>query len=407
MRGARVRPSAGHGEESAGDMEAVNPDHSMEKDKRMEKALEEAEEKFRHIFENAMEGIYQAGTDGRFISANPALARLHGYSSPSELIEAVGTIRDDLFIDPERHKELIGLLKKHNAVSDFEALMRRKDGSTHWVSMNVRAFRDDRGWILFYEGTMVDINERKEAERALAESEERYRTVIERSNDGIAIISRGRYVYVNSRLVKMFGYDSPDQVVNKPVTLLVHPDDREKVTENYDRRTKGQSVPQGYEFRGITRSGGMMYIDLSAAEVIYQNRPVVLIFLRDVTKRKRAEEVFIQSHRQLEQLNRAKTKAVDHISHELKTPLAVIQGNVRVLRRRLEHVAGKDAYKETLEAIERNLERLFDMQRDTDEILRTSRELEAGSLPDELDRLKVRLADLGETPPDVDACWQG
>ena len=108
----------------------------------------------------------------------------------------------------------------------------------------------------------------------------------------------------------------------------------------------------------------------------------------------------------MEQLNRAKTKAMDHISHELKTPLAVIQGNVRVLRRRLEQVAGEDIYKAMLAAMERNLERLFHMQRDTDEILMTSRELEAGSLTDELDRLKERLADLGKVSPEIDACWQ-
>ncbi len=292
-------------------------------------------------------------------------------------------------------------------MSEFEARMRRKDGSEHWVSTNVRVFRDDRGRILFYEGTMVNITQRKEAEHALAESEERYRTVIEHSNDGIAITVHGRHVYVNSRFVEMFGYDSPDQVVNKAITLIVHPDDRERVMEINTRRSKGQPVPARYEFKGLTRSGGAIYVEVSAAEVTYQNRPVVLIFLRDVTERKRAEEVFLQSHRQLEQLNRAKTKAVDHISHELKTPLAVIQGNVRVLRRRLEQAAGEDTYKETLDAMERNLERLLHMQRDTDEILRTSHELEAVSLSDELDRFKERLADLGEVSPEMDACWQG
>jgi len=385
---------------------APSPAHSMERDKQIEKALHEAEEKYQHIFENATEGIYQAGRDGRFTSANPALARLHGYSSPSELIEAVKTIRDDLFSDPNRHTELIDFLKKHNAVSDFEARMRRKDGSEHWVSMNIRVFRDEHGRILFFEGTMVDISERKEAERALAESEERYRTVIEHSTDGIAITHHGRHIYVNSRFVKMFGYDSADEIVNKPLALIVHPDDRERVMNIYTRRVTGQLVPSVYEFKGITRSGGVIYVDISAADVTYRDHPVGLIFLRDVTERKRAEEVFLQSHRQLEQLNRAKTKAVDHISHELKTPLAVIQGNVRVLRRKLEGIIGQDAYEETLQAIDRNLERLFHMQRDADEILRTSRELEAASLPDELDRLKIRLEDLGETPPEIDGCWQ-
>ncbi len=381
--------------------------HTMERDTQIEKALKEAEEKYRHIFENAVEGIYQAGTDGRFTSANPALARLHGYSSPAELVASVHSIRDDLFSDPERHKEMIRRLLADNAVSDFEARMRRKDGSEHWVSMNVRVFRDENGKILFYEGTMVDITERKEAEHALAESEERYRTVIEHSNDGIAIVLRGRHVYVNSRFVKMFGYDSPEEIINKSIALIVHPDDRERVMEINARREKGQQVPLRYEFKGVTRSGGTIYIEVSATEITYPNRSVLLIFLRDVTERKRAEEVFLQSHRQLEQLNRAKTRAVDHISHELKTPLAVIQGNVRVLRRKLEQTVGEDAYKETLKAIERNLERLFHMERDTDEILMTSRELEAVGLPDELDRLKERLADLGEVSPELDSCVQG
>ena len=316
------------------------------------------------------------------------------------------SIRDDLFSDPALHKEMIRRLLTDNVVSEFEARMRRKDGSEHWVSMNVRVFRDDHGRILFYEGTMVDITERKEAEHALAESEGRYRTVIEHSNDGIAVATGGRHVYVNSRFVEMFGYDSREEIINKPITLIVHPDDRERIVEINARRTKGQPVPPRYEFRGITRSGGTIYIEISAAELIYRDRPETLIFLRDVTERKRAEEVFLQSHRQLEQLNRAKTKAMDHISHELKTPLAVIQGNVRVLRRRLEQVAGEDIYKAMLAAMERNLERLFHMQRDTDEILMTSRELEAGSLTDELDRLKERLADLGKVSPEIDACWQ-
>ena len=379
----------------------------MKRDRQIEKALQEAEEKYRHIFENAMEGIYQAGTNGRFTNANPALARLHGYSSPAELMEAVRSIRDDLFSDPARHREMIRLVLAHNAVSDFEARMRRKDGSEHWVSMNVRVFRDGDGRILSYEGTMVDITERKQAEHALAESEERYRTVIEHSNDGIAIVLGGRHMYVNSRFVTMFGYDSPDQFVDKAISLIVHPDDKERVTEINARRSKGQPVPPRYEFKGITRSGGTIYIEVSATEVTYRDRPVLLVFLRDVTERKRAEEVFLQSHRQLEQLNRAKTKAVDHISHELKTPLAVIQGNVRVLRRKLEQTAGDGTYEEMLKAIERNLERLFHMERDTDEILMTSREVEAVSLPDELDRLKERLADLGEVSPEIDACVQG
>ena len=251
----------------------------------MERALREAEEKYRHIFENATEGIFQASTAGRFTSANPALARLHGYDSPSELIEAVSSIRDQLFQDSERHSELIRLLLESDAVTNFEARMRRKDGSEQWVSMNVRAFRNDEGRIVFYEGTMEDITLRKEGERALAESEERYRTVIEHSNDGIAFARGGIHEYVNPRFVAMYGYDSPEEIVGKPITLIVHPDDRERVLDIHARRWKGQPVPARYEHKGITRAGATIYVEVSAAGATYRNEPILIVFQRDISER--------------------------------------------------------------------------------------------------------------------------
>ena len=303
----------------------------------MKKALYEAEEKYRHIFENATEGIFQASTEGRFTSANPALARLHGYGSPSELIDAVTNIRDDLFCEPDRHMELIRLVKEYDTVSNFEACMKRRDKSDHWVSINVRAFRSDEGRILFYEGTMRDITTRKEAQWALAESEERYRTVIEHSNDGIAFVRGGKLEYVNPRFVAMFGYDSPDELVGKQIALHVHPDDRQEGARYPCPPAEGASRPGEVrvpgDYAGRERS--------STSRCLPRGSPTAtswssFSFLRDVSERKRAEKVFLESHRQLDQLNRAKTKAVNHISHELKTPLAVIQGNVRVLRRKLQ-----------------------------------------------------------------------
>ncbi len=373
--------------------------------KEAEEALQAAEQKYRDIFENATEGIFQIGRDGKFLSANPALARLHGHASPEILMREVGHVRDDLFINPDDHGRLLALLKQHGRVQNFEVRMKRKDGAVHWISINVRTVYDKQGRVAFHEGTMRSISKRKAAEEALAESEKRYRTVIERSNDGIAIAHKGIHEYVNQRFVEMFGYDSAEEVVGHPISQIIHPDDVERVMEIHARRWRGEAVPPRYEFRGLTRSGATIYIEVSSAGITYRNHPVLLVILRDMTERKHAEEVLLQSHRQLEQLNRVKTKAVNHISHELKTPLAVIQGNIRLIRRRLEETPLSEQLKVIMETMEKNLERLFRMQKEADEILKTSGELEAGSLLDEIDRLKERMGDLSEVPPEVGLWW--
>jgi PAS domain S-box-containing protein len=379
----------------------------MKKDE-MEKALYEAEEKYRLIFEHATEGIFQADINGggRFTSANPALARLHGYNTPQELIDSIDSIRDQLFVDPEQHKELIHRVLKDDAVSNFEAPMKCHDGSEHWVSINLRAFRDENGRILYYEGTMRDITGRKEAQRAIAESEERYRTVIENSNDGIAVARGGKLEYVNPRFVAMFGYNDYKDIVGKKIALHVHPDDRPKVLDIHDRRRRGEPVPQRYDYRGITKSGEIVYVEVSAQTVSFKNEPALILFLRDVTERKRTEHLFLQSHRELEQLNRAKTKAVNHISHELKTPLAVLQGYLRVLRTRLKECPDNPRLDGILVSMERNLKRLLLMQKYTDDIMRTSGELEAPGLIGELDRLKEKVEDFYEVPPEVASSWE-
>lgn len=135
--------------------------------KRAEEALRKSEEKYRNIFENAVEGIYQVTPDGRYLSANPAVARIHGYGSPEEMVQSVTDIARQLYVDPSRRLELIRILENQGSVKDFEVIMRRKDGSLHWVSLNAHAvFRPD-GSILYYEGTVEDITSRKLAEEGL------------------------------------------------------------------------------------------------------------------------------------------------------------------------------------------------------------------------------------------------
>ena len=130
-------------------------------------ALQQAEEKYRSIFENAMEGIFQTTPDGRYLSANPALARIYGYQSAAELIANIHDIDRQLYLDPNRRVEFLRAIEKHGFVSEFESQVYRADGTTIWVSENGRAVRGAGGKLLYYEGTVEDITLRKIAEEKL------------------------------------------------------------------------------------------------------------------------------------------------------------------------------------------------------------------------------------------------
>ena len=135
--------------------------------KRSIEALRQAEEKYRTIFENAVEGIYQTTLDGRYISANPALARMLGFDSPEELIDARRDIRTQEYVKPEMRSEFKETLEEHGVVQGFEYEAYRKDGKVIWVSENARVVRDSKDQILHFEGTVEDITHRRELEQQL------------------------------------------------------------------------------------------------------------------------------------------------------------------------------------------------------------------------------------------------
>src|SRR5215211_7178224 len=139
-----------------------------------------AEEKYREIFENAVEGIFQTTVEGRFVTANPALARMFGYDSPEELLEKVSNVSDQLYVDPERREEFSRLMQQDDFVSGFEVRIYRKDESVMWASTSARAIRDAEGKMAGYEGTVEDITERKRLEESLREIREAERRRIAR-----------------------------------------------------------------------------------------------------------------------------------------------------------------------------------------------------------------------------------
>jgi PAS domain S-box-containing protein len=127
----------------------------------------ETENTYRSMFENATEGMFRVAPAGHFLSVNPALARIAGYDSPEEMMNQTGDLARQAYVSAERRRECVNLLETEGRVSNFECQLRRKDGSTHWVSFNSHVVHDEAGKVLSYEGHLQDITERKLAEEQL------------------------------------------------------------------------------------------------------------------------------------------------------------------------------------------------------------------------------------------------
>lgn len=132
--------------------------------RKAEEAQQRAEERFRSLFENAVEGVYQTTPDGRVLSANPAVARMCGYASPAELMNSIHNVARESYVDPQRREDFKQLMEEQGFVEAFEYQIRRKDGSKIWISEHARAVRDAEGQVVSYDGTMEDVTERKRAE---------------------------------------------------------------------------------------------------------------------------------------------------------------------------------------------------------------------------------------------------
>jgi diguanylate cyclase (GGDEF)-like protein/PAS domain S-box-containing protein len=133
----------------------------------VDEMMREAVRRYESLFENATEGIFQTTPEGRYLSANPALARIYGHTTPDALIAHLHDIEHQLYVQPERRAEFVRLMQEQGTVRNFESQVYTRDGSIIWISENARVVRHADGSVQFYEGTVVDITERREHEAAL------------------------------------------------------------------------------------------------------------------------------------------------------------------------------------------------------------------------------------------------
>ena len=171
------------------------------------------DEKYRSIFENVQEGIFQTTSDGKYISANPKLAQIYGFNTPEELINCFSDIGKDVYEDSDRRSEFINLIQKNDVIHNFESRARRRDGEIIWISENVRAVKNTNNEILYYEGTVIDITEQKRTSEALRESELLYHSLVESIPQNIVRKNlKGEFTFANQKFC---------QTVNKPIDEIL------------------------------------------------------------------------------------------------------------------------------------------------------------------------------------------
>ncbi|MCL4502494.1 MAG: PAS domain S-box protein, partial [Deltaproteobacteria bacterium] len=290
--------------------------------KRAEKALRSAEEKYRTIFENAVEGIFQSTPKGRFLSANPAMAKMHGFVSPEEMITEIMDIENQLYVDPKRWDDCQRLMNSHGFVKGFECQISKKDGGKLWVSQSARIVQDDHGAVLFYEGFMQDITERKEAE-------ELSRDLIAASPIGIYISQAGKFQIINQWFQDITGFEKDELYLMDPANL-VHPEDRREVEQKAASMLAGKSAT-AYEYRIITQEGKVRWILETVTPTTYQGNDAILGFSMDITGHKELEKQLLQAQKM-----EAVGRLAGGVAHDFNNMLGAIIGYTEMLMSHLD-----------------------------------------------------------------------
>ncbi len=192
---------------------------------RAEAALREAEQRYRGLFENAVAGIFRTTLDGRVVMANLTLARLYGYASAAEMMAAIEDM-SRCYVQPGRREEFIRLIGEHGTVHGFESQVYRRDGSAIWISEEARAVRDAGHQLVGFEGTVVDITARKQAE----EARERLVAILEATPDLVGLADpEGKAVFLNRGGRELLGVPLAEDITGFPIAEAHPPAARDRL----------------------------------------------------------------------------------------------------------------------------------------------------------------------------------
>lgn len=256
-----------------------------------EEALRESEEKFRTLTDNVNAGVYRntAGSKGRFLEANPAIVRMFGYENKEEFL-AINVA--DLYQNSEDRNTFNEKMLKEGFVRNEELHLKKKDGTPFIGSVSAVAVKDESGNLKYYDGIIDDITERKKAEAALRESEERYKTLFDCSLDCVYIHDfEGNFMDANGAALILLGYEK-EEIRSLNFTSLLSADQLPLAFQTMQelKKTGQQQVPTEYRLR--RKNGGEVDIETQASIIYRYGKPYAVEGIaRDITERKRSEKL--------------------------------------------------------------------------------------------------------------------
>jgi PAS domain S-box-containing protein len=275
--------------------------------------------------------VYLTDPDGVILDMNEAGIRMLGYDSRDEVVGLEAA--HHIYADPGDRKLYLETIEKTGSVQDFETRFQHNDGTIIDVSITGTTSRNTNGELEGYEGFIIDVTDRKRTERALQDSEEKYRTVVENSLSAIFIHQGGLFQFVNQRFAEMLGYNSPKEIIRMPFWEIVHPEDRTMVKERGLMREKSEILPTRYIFRTVKKDGITVWVDMRATHATYMGKSAVVGNLIDITQSKKAEEeIYNLSRRLIEVSEEEKKRLAADLHDEFGQALTSLHFNLEVMQ---------------------------------------------------------------------------